>query len=138
MFLVEDEPVVCRGLRLLLSLEVHVSVCGEAASEAEALEGIQKLRPHVAVVDLSLEQGDGLSLIKRLHALCPALKILVFSMHDQADIADAAFMAGAHGYVVKDEGSEKVIEAIRVILDGGCYLSTQIAAKAPSLRSRLG
>jgi DNA-binding NarL/FixJ family response regulator len=137
VFLVDDEPVVRRGLRLLLELEENLAVCGEAASEALALEGIAKLRPHLAVVDMSLEGGDGLSLIKQLHKLCPALKILVFSMHDQVDIATAAFIAGAHGYVVKDEGTEKVLEAIQVIMEGGCYLSERIAAKDPNLLPRL-
>jgi DNA-binding NarL/FixJ family response regulator len=89
-------------------------------------------------VDLSFEGGDGLSLIKRLHELCPAVKILVFSMHDHVDIATAAFTAGAHGYVVKEEGTEKVVEAIQVILDGGYYLSKRIAAKAPGYRAPTG
>jgi DNA-binding NarL/FixJ family response regulator len=138
VFLVDDEPVVRRGLRLLLSLQDNLTICGEAASENEAFEGISKLRPHLAVVDLSFEEGDGLSLIKRLRQLCPTLKIMVFSMHDQVDFATAAFAAGAHGYVVKEEGSEKVVEAIQVIMSGGCYLSERIAAKAPGLVQRAG
>jgi DNA-binding NarL/FixJ family response regulator len=137
VFLVDDEPVVRRGLRLLMELEANLTVCGEAASEAAALEGIAKLRPHLAVVDMSLEEGDGLSLIKQLRMLCPALKILVFSMHDQVDIANAAFIAGAHGYVVKEEGTEKVVEAIQTIMGGGYYLSERIVAKAPDLLPRL-
>ena len=138
VFLVDDEPVVCRGLHLLLSLEANLGICGEADSEQRALEEIQKLRPHVAVVDLSLKEGDGLALIKQLRQRCPALKILVFSMHDQVDFATAAFAAGAHGYVLKEEGTEKVVEAIQAIQHGGGYLSEQIAAKAPSLMSRAG
>ena len=130
VFLVDAEPAVRRGLRLLLSLEANLAVCGEAASEHAAAAEILKLQPHVAVVDLSLKAGDGLALIRRLHELCPALKILVFSMHDQVDFATAAFAAGAHGYIVKEEGTEKVVEAIQVILDGGRYLSEQITSKA--------
>jgi DNA-binding NarL/FixJ family response regulator len=136
VFLVDDEPVVRRGLRLLLELYADLSVCGEAASEAAALEGMAKLRPHLAVVDLSLEEGDGLSLIRQLRKVRPSLKILVFSMHDQVDLATAAFIAGAHGYVVKEEGTEKVVEAIHTIMDGGCYLSERISNKAPKLASR--
>jgi DNA-binding NarL/FixJ family response regulator len=137
VFLADDELAVLRGLRLLLELEGNLTICGEAASEAAALQGIMKLRPHVAVVDLSFKTGDGLRLIKQLHRSCPTLKILVFSMHDQVDFATAALAAGAHGYVVKEEGTERVVEAIRVILDGGCYLSRQIATKAPDLLPRL-
>jgi DNA-binding NarL/FixJ family response regulator len=137
VFLVDDEPVVRRGLRLLLELEANLVVCGEAASEAAAKQGIAKTRPHLAVVDLSLKSGDGLALIKRLRELSPALKILVFSMHDHAETATAAFLAGAHGYVVKEEGTENVIEAIRTVMGGRCYLSEQISNKAPDLLSRL-
>jgi DNA-binding NarL/FixJ family response regulator len=138
VFLVDDEPAVLRGLHLLLSLEADLEICGEAESEQAALQAIQKQRPHVAVVDLSLKEGDGLALIRRLHELCPTLEILVFSMHDQVDFATAAFAAGAHGYVVKEEGTEKVVEAIQVIMGGGCYLSKQIAAKAPGPVQRMG
>ena len=138
LFLVDDEPVVRRGLGLLLSSQPGFEVCGEAATEHEALEGILTRRPDVTVVDLSLKEGDGLALIKQLHQHCPALKILVFSMHDQVHYAAGAFGAGAHGYVLKEEGAERVIEAIQSILRGERYLSEQIAAKAPGLAFRTG
>ena len=136
LFLVDDEPVVRRGLRLLLGGQPDLEVCGEAETEQAAIEGIRTQRPELAVVDLSLEEGDGLVLIKRLHQLCPALKVLVFSMHNQAQFVTAAFAAGAHGYVVKEEGTERVIEAIHVIMNGGCYLSAHMAEKAPAALPR--
>jgi DNA-binding NarL/FixJ family response regulator len=136
VFLVDDEPVVRRGLRLLLELRDEISVCGEAASEAAAVEGIAKTRPHLAVVDLSLESGDGLTLIKRLRDFSPTLKILVFSMHDHAEMALAAFVAGAQGYIVKDDGTENVVAAIQTIMAGGSFLSGRISDKAPDLLSR--
>ncbi len=136
LFFVDDEPGVRRGLRLLCDLEPSLEVCGEAGTEHEALEGILALRPHLAVVDLSLKEGDGLALIKQLRQRCPALKILVFSMHDLAHFATAAFEAGAHGYVLKDDGAERVLEAIQVVMEGSYYVSKQLAAKAPSLAPR--
>jgi DNA-binding NarL/FixJ family response regulator len=136
VFLVDDEPIVLKGLRLLLGVKPGLAVCGEAESEHDALEGILALQPDLAVVDLTLKLGDGLALIKQLHQLCPALKILVFSMHQEAHFATAAFAAGAHGYVIKEEGTERVLEAIQVVMDGECYLSEQIAAKAPDLVPR--
>ena len=138
MFLADDEPAVRRGLRFLLNLEANLMVCGEAESEHGALEGILKLRPDLAVVDLSFKEGDGLALIKRLHHLCPALRILVFSMHDQLDFAIAAFAAGAHGYVIKEEGAERVVQAIQAVMAGGYYLSQPVAAKAPHHRPLTG
>lgn len=136
LFLVDDEPVVRRGLRLLLGGQPDLEVCGEAETEQAAVAGIGARRPDLAVVDLSLAEGDGLVLIKRLHQLCPALKVLVFSMHEQAQFVTAAFAAGAHGYVVKEEGTERVIEAIHVIMNGGCYLSAHMAEKAPAALPR--
>ncbi len=131
LFLVDDEPLVRKGLQLLFGLKPGLACCGEAANEQEALERIQALQPDLAVVDLSLKLGSGLALIPQLQQLCPALKILVFSMHDQVHFAAAAFTAGAHGYVIKEDGTEQLLRAIRVIMDGGFYLSEQIAAKAP-------
>lgn len=133
VFLVDDEPIVRRGLRLLFGSKPDLEVCGEAATEHEALEGILARRPDLAVVDLSLKEGDGLALITQLHRLCPGLRILVFSMHAQVHFATLAFEAGAHGYVVKEEGTEKVLEAIHTLMEGGCYLSAGLAAEAPSL-----
>jgi DNA-binding NarL/FixJ family response regulator len=138
VFLVDDEPVVRRGLRLLFSAQPDLEVCGEAGSEAEALEGIQAQRPDLAIVDLSLKKGGGLGLIQQLHKICPAIKILVFSMHDQVHYAATAFAAGADGYVIKEEGAEWVLDAIKTILRGGRYLSERVAAKAPHLVTRLG
>lgn len=133
LFLVDDEPIVRKGLRLLFGGEPGLAVCGEAANEHDALERILALQPDLAVVDLGLGLGDGLALITQLHQRCPALKILVFSMHDQAHFITTAFAAGAHGYVVKEEGTERLLEAIQVLMDGGSYLSEQIAAKAPGI-----
>jgi DNA-binding NarL/FixJ family response regulator len=138
LFLVDDEPVVRRGLQLLFGGDPSLTVCGEAENEHDALEGILALRPDLAVVDLSLKLGDGLALITQLHQLRPALKILVFSMHEQVHFATAAFAAGAHGYVTKGEGTEKALEAIRLIMRGDYYLSEQIAAKAPNLLPKTG
>jgi DNA-binding NarL/FixJ family response regulator len=138
LFVVDDEPAVCKGLKALFSLEPGLEVCGEAAGAHEALKRIVALIPDVAIVDLTLKEGDGLGLIRQLHQRCPALKVLVFSMHDQVHFAASAFAAGAQGYVLKEEGTERVIEAIQVIMDGGYYLSQQLATKAPDLATSSG
>ncbi len=138
LFLLDDEPAVRLGLRMLFGLQPGLEVCGEAGTEHEALEGILALRPDLAVVDLTLKEGDGISLIKQLRRACPAVKILVFSMHAQAHVAATAFAAGAHGYVLKEEGTEQVLEAIKAVMRGSRFLSAQMAAKAPGLVSRHG
>jgi DNA-binding NarL/FixJ family response regulator len=140
LFLVDDEPVVRRGLRLLFSHEPGLEVCGEAGTELEALEGILSEQPDLAIVDLSLKEGDGLALIKRLHRLRPTTKILVFSMHEQEHFVATSLAAGAHGYVLKDEGTDQVLQAIQEVMKGKCYLSPRMAAKVarPALHSGPG
>ncbi len=136
LFLVDDEARVRRGLELLCSVRPDLEVCGEAAGEEEALAGILALRPDLAVVDLSLKQGDGLALMRRLRQQCQALKILVFTMHAQVQFAANAFAAGAHGYVIKEEGAERLLDAIHLVMHGKAYLSEQLAAQAPGLLAR--
>ncbi len=133
LMLVDDEPSVRKGLRLLLGLEPDLEICGEAGSESQALERIPALKPDLAVVDLSLKKGSGFALIKQLRQRYPGVKILVFSMYEQSHFVAAAFAAGVHGYVTKAEGSERVLEAIRLVMDGKFYLSEELCSKAPNL-----
>ena len=129
VFLVDDHPIVRRGFQLLLSMEPDLMVCGEADSGPAALEKILALKPDVAIVDLSLKGGSGLELIKQLRAQALKLKVLVFSMRDEGIFAERALRAGADGYITKEEGTEKAIEAIRVLMQGKRYLSNELAEK---------
>jgi DNA-binding NarL/FixJ family response regulator len=129
VFLVDDHPIVRRGFQLLIGLEKDLAVCGETDSGPAALEKILVLKPEVAIVDLTLKTSSGLELIKQLHIHCPKLKILVFSMRDEGVYAERALHAGAHGYITKEEGTEKAIEAIRVIMTGRRFLSERVSAK---------
>ncbi|MCX6925570.1 MAG: response regulator transcription factor [Verrucomicrobia bacterium] len=138
LFLVDDEPVILRGLRLLFKGQPDVEICGEAEGEHEALEKILALQPDLALVDLTLKDGNGLALIRQLRRLCPAVKLLVFSMHHQSCYAVDAFAAGAHGYALKEGGAEQILEAIDVVMRGERYLSEEIASKAPELVPHAG
>ena len=137
LFLVEDEPAVQRALRLLFSTQPGLEVCGEAGTEHDAVQGIMASRPDMAVVDLTLKEGNGLALIEQVHQRCPGVKLLVFSIHDRALLAAHAFAIGADGYVVKEEGTVHLLEAIQTIMRGERYLSSRIAAKAPGLVTHL-
>jgi len=129
VFLVDDHPIVRRGLQLLLSLEPDLMVCGEADSGPVALERILALNPDVVVVDLTLKTSSGLELIKQLRAQHRTVKILVFTMHDESFYADRAIHAGANGYITKEEGTEKAVEGIRLLMQGKLCLSERVAAK---------
>ena len=134
MVLVDDLPIVRKGLAFLFGKEPDLEVCGEAESETEGLERILGLKPDLAVVALGLKKGSGMGLIKRLRSHCPEVKILVFSMFDQPHFVARALAAGAHGYVTKAQDTEEVLEAVRLVMGGKCYLSREMAA----LTKRLG
>jgi DNA-binding NarL/FixJ family response regulator len=127
VFLVDDHPIVRRGFQLLLSLERDLAVCGEADEAALALEKMRQLKPDVAIVDLGLRESNGLDLIKQAREHLPNLKILVFTMKAERMYAERALRAGANGYITKEEGAEKAIEAVRVLMQGKPYLGAQLA-----------
>jgi len=129
IFLVDDHPVTRRGVAVLISQDSDLEVCGEAATAPQAFELVQKLKPDLVIVDISLTSSSGLELIKNLRAAQPGLPLLVVSMHDEALYADRAVRAGAMGYVMKHEASEKVLTAIRAVLKGDFYLSATITVK---------
>ncbi len=128
VLLVDDHPLVRDGLVNLISQQTDLQICGEAGNEPQALDLIRTVRPDVAIVDISLETGSGIELIKSIKAMFPAVTILVLSMHDESLYAERALRAGARGYVMKREAAKKVIEAIRCVLAGQLYVSDKIAA----------
>ena len=126
ILIVDDHPIVRQGLAQLLNQEFDFTVCGEAEDATQALESIQNLQPDLVIVDISLKGIDGLELTKKILMQYPELLILVLSMHDEALYAERALRAGAKGYIMKQEGTEKVISAIRKIVNGAIYLSEKM------------
>jgi DNA-binding NarL/FixJ family response regulator len=124
---VDDHPLVREWLTNLINQQSDLSVCGEAATAAEAVQRITDLKPEVAVVDIALKDSSGIELIKDLRKTCPDLVLLVLSMHEESHYAERALRAGAKGYIMKRETTKKVIEAIRTVLEGKFYLSEAIA-----------
>ncbi len=131
LFLVDDEPMVWRGLELLFGHEADLTVCGHASSASETLERLPALAPDLAIVDLSLRSETGFDLLRQLRRLSPGLGLLVFSMHNEISFVRAAFEAGAQAYVTKEEGADTVLEAVRSVAAGKTYLSPAIAARMP-------
>jgi DNA-binding NarL/FixJ family response regulator len=129
VLLIDDHPLVREGLVNLISQEADLQICGEASNEPQALDIIRTTQPHVAIVDISLESGSGIELIKSIKAMFPAVTVLVLSMHDESLYAERALRAGARGYVMKREATKKVIQAIRCVLAGQLYVSDKIAAR---------
>ncbi len=127
--LVDDHPLVREGLVNLIGQQSDLEVCGEAANEPKALALIGAARPDVAVVDLSLEDGSGLELIRSLKAMHPEVAVLVLSMHDESLYAERALRAGARGYIMKREAAKRVIQGIRSVQAGQLFISDRIAAR---------
>lgn len=120
--LVEDHPVVRRGIAQLLSEEADMEVCGEAEDATAGLQLIESQKPDVALVDLVLKNSSGFELLAALKQLKSEVKPIVLSMHAEVDYVERALRAGARGYVTKDDADEKIIEAIHKVVGGGVYL----------------
>jgi DNA-binding NarL/FixJ family response regulator len=129
VLIVDDHPIVRQGLRRMIEPEPDLTVCGEAQSEREARAAIRDLSPDAVIVDLSLAEGDGLDLVRDVHAHRPDLPMLVLSMHDEAIYAGRLLAAGASGYIMKHAASEQLLVALRRVLEGGTYLSEALASQ---------
>lgn len=127
ILIVDDHPVVRRGLRMLIDDEPDLTVCGEAGDADEAIRALDAKKPDLVIVDLSLKGSSGLELIKRIKSRNAESKMLVSSMFDESLYAERVLNAGALGYVSKQEAMEKVIEAIRCVLSGRVYLSAAMS-----------
>ena len=126
VFLVDDEALVRTALRISIEHHPEFIVVGEAADERSALEGIQRIRPDVLITDLNLQHGDGVALINRLRRGGLKMRILVFSAHEDAFHITRALAAGAQGYVLKQDGTHKLIEALQLLLSGRTFLSERV------------
>jgi DNA-binding NarL/FixJ family response regulator len=126
ILLVDDHPVVCEGLAQRINAEPDLAVCGRASDGHSALDAIEKLRPHIAVVDIALGAGSGVELIKDIKVRYPHLPALVLSMHDEQLYAERSLHAGAKGYVMKQEETTVLLRAIRQVLRGELYLSEKV------------
>src|SRR5277367_4925389 len=127
ILVVDDHPIVRQGLALLINREPDLLVCGEAEEASGAMHVLASARPDVLIVDISLNGPDGLDLLKTIRTTHPTLPVLILSMHDESLYAERALRAGANGYIMKQEATEKVLVAVRRILGGEVYVSDRIA-----------
>ncbi len=129
ILVVDDHPIIRQGLALMVNREADLVVCGEAEDASGAMIVLASARPDVLIVDISLNGPDGLDLLKNIRITHPSLPVLILSMHDESIYAERALRAGANGYIMKQEATEKVLVAVRRILNGGIYVSDRIANK---------
>jgi DNA-binding NarL/FixJ family response regulator len=129
IFIVDDHPMMRQGLAQLIGAEKDLSICGEAENAERALDAINSLKPDLVLADISLPGKNGLELIKDFHSLQPGLPVLVISMHDESLYAGRVLRAGGRGYIMKQEGGKKLMQAIRRVLDGNIYVSEKMSAE---------
>jgi DNA-binding NarL/FixJ family response regulator len=129
VFLVDDHPLLRQGLAMMINREPDLMVCGEAEEASTAMKAIASTKPDILIVDISLNGPDGLDLLKNLRTIYPDLPVLILSMHDESIYAERALRARANGYIMKQEATEKVLVAVRRILEGEIYLSPRLANK---------
>lgn len=137
VLLVDDHPLMREGVANWINRSADLEVCGEAETAEDALQLAGKLRPDIVVADISLQGKSGFELIKDLHPVHPRLPVLILSMHEEAFYADRAIRAGAAGYIMKDAGGAKLVDAIRQVLRGEIYVGPAVAAKLLARISRL-
>lgn len=132
IFIVDDHPLIRDGLMLLIGSEPDLAICGSAGSIAEALTGLGKATPDVAIIDISLKDGSGLDLLPRLESLAPGCKALIVSHHDERLYGERALRAGAMGYVNKEECDESILTAIRTVREGKRFISDRLMQRLVS------
>ena len=128
VLLVDDHPIVRQGIRRLIEKEPGLSVCGEAEDAIDALDVIEKERPDVIVLDLSLKNSSGFDLILDVKQRWDNVRILVLSMYNEDVYAERVLRAGASGYIMKQEAPKKVVTAIWAVLNGSIYVSDKVSA----------
>lgn len=129
VLIIDDHPMMREGLAQLINSEREMTVCGQADGALEGLEKIRQLQPDLVIADITLPGKSGLELLKDIQALHSGLRVLVISMHDESFYAERVLRAGGRGYIMKQEGGKKLMEAIRTVLEGRVYVSEKMSAK---------
>lgn len=129
ILIVDDHPIVREGLTSLLSKQPDFEICGEADDVPHALRLVAETKPHVVTIDISLNGGSGLELIRRITESDRSIKLVACSLYDETLYAERALNAGALGYVNKHEATRTIVKAIRHVLDGKVYLSDRMSER---------
>ena len=126
VFLADDHKILRESLVILLSRHEDIEVVGEAADGQEAYEKIMKLRPDIAVLDISIPRLNGIDLAFRLEQEAPEIRVVILTMHKSEEFVTKALQAGVKGYVLKDNALEELIECIETVYDDNVFLSNSV------------
>ncbi len=129
VLIVDDHAMMRQGLAQLINHEPDLVVASEADTAAQALNLIAARRPDLVLADISLPDKNGIELTKDIQVYHPGLPVLVVSMHDETLYAERVLRAGGRGYIMKQEGGKKLMQAIRQVLEGQIYVSEKMSAR---------
>ena len=130
ILIVDDHPIFCLGMSEVINKEKDLMVCGSEESAPKAVKAIAELKPDLVIVDISLKDSDGIDLVKEITIRFPGLPVLMLSMYDESLYAERALLAGARGYIMKQEATTLVAQALRKGLKGEIYASANVKEKA--------
>jgi len=133
--LVDDHSLVRDGVRALLSARPQFEVVGEAENAAQGLRLCEEVKPDILLVDIGLQDMNGLELTQLVRSRCPAIKILILSMYDNQEYVATSIRAGASGYVLKNAPSREIVAAIEAIATGGTFYSAEVTLKLVSKKT---
>lgn len=125
--LVDDHQLIRMGIKALLNSEKEINVIGEVNSAKDVLRSIDELQPDIVLMDISLDDGDGIILTKEISKKYSGIKVIMLSMHVKEDFIQRSLKAGALGYVLKDSPKEELVKAINEVSNGGKYFASEVS-----------
>jgi DNA-binding NarL/FixJ family response regulator len=129
ILVVDDHGIVREGLKMVLSLEEDFAVVGEAASGKEAVDQALRLRPDVVLMDVLMNEVNGIDACRQIKSALPDVKVLMLTSHDATQAVEASVLAGASGYLLKNGGREDLLKGIRAVAQGESLLSPRVTAQ---------